>query len=212
MLLPPHGSLNPPWAGFPWENYSIVRFGRSLENPVTHLVTADQVTNTTVAFQAMRERGYRKIGFVTKEVDMKPRGHHFSAGFLAIREMLDKSERIPIFKVTDESAGKVAASFKKWLAANRPDAILTACAGTRELLDGAGCRVPRDIGLAVTSILDGGADSGIDQHPEEIGRVGFLMLKSLLNDGSRGIPKIFRQNLVEGSWVDGASLPDRRPG
>ena len=48
------------------------------------------------------------------------------------------------------------------------------------------------------------------QHPEEIGRVGLLMLKSLINDGARGIPPIFRQIQVEGSWSDGDSAPPRR--
>jgi len=33
------------------------------------------------------------------------------------------------------------------------------------------------------------------------------MLNSLINDDTRGIPGIFRQNLVEGSWGDGTSLP-----
>ena len=71
-----------------------------------------------------------------------------------------------------------------------------------------GLKVPDDFALAATSILDGGSDAGIDQHPEEIGRVGFVMLNSLISDRSRGIPSIFRQILVEGSWVDGASVPD----
>ena len=39
--------------------------------------------------------------------------------------------------------------------------------------------------------------------------VAIMMLNSLINDGARGIPKIFRQILVEGSWVDGATLPPR---
>ena len=75
------------------------------------------------------------------------------------------------------------------------------------MLRGAKLKVPDDIGLAATTIIDTDVNAGIDQHPEEIGRVGFLMLNSLINDGSRGIPKIFRQVLVEGSWVDGSDLP-----
>lgn len=104
LLLPPQRP-HPNWGDFPWGEYSVVRFGRSLQDPRTHLVTADQVANT---------------------------------------------------------------------------------------------------------VLDTTVDAGINQQPEEIGRVGFLMLNSLINDGARGVPKIFRQILVEGSWVDGASLPDRR--
>jgi hypothetical protein len=43
----------------------------------------------------------------------------------------------------------------------------------------------------------------------EIGRVALLMLHSLITENARGIPGIFRQLLVEGSWVPGNSLPDR---
>lgn len=48
-------------------------------------------------------------------------------------------------------------------------------------------------------MLDTTVDAGIDQQPEQIGRVGLLMLNSLINDSVRGVPTIFRQILVEGS-------------
>ena len=78
------------------------------------------------------------------------------------------------------------------------------------LLEKAGIKVPHDIAVAGTTVLDMPIPAGIDQHSHEIGRVGFLALNSLINDGAFGIPRIFRQILVEGSWVDGSSLPDRR--
>jgi len=55
--------------------------------------------------------------------------------------------------------------------------------------------------------LDGNISASIDQHPHEIGRVATLMVISLINDFAQGLPVIFRQNLVQGSWVDGPSLP-----
>ena len=76
-------------------------------------------------------------------------------------------------------------------------------------MEEAGCRVPDDVGLATVSILDGNADAGIDQHPEEIGRVAVLLIISLINDHALGVPPIFRQAPVEGSWVDGSTLPER---
>ena len=90
-----------------------------------------------------------------------------------------------------------------------PEAILTDVAQTRTMLMKIGCRVPDDVALAALSILDGDATAGINQHPEEVGRVAVLQLLSLMNDGVQGVPGIFRQILIEGSWVDGASLPRR---
>ena len=66
------------------------------------------------------------------------------------------------------------------------------------LLKAAGCKVPRDIGLAALSVLDGNADAGIDQNSEEIGKVAIQLLISLINHNECSIPKICREVLVEG--------------
>ena len=209
ILLPPHGPYQPDWKDFPWEEYSVARFGRSLKFPSAHLVTADQLTNTFVAVSKMRERGYRRIGLVTFETDLDPRGPHFTAGFLSARELLGDAGSLPIFRIEEPATKDLGDRFHEWMKREKPDALLSTVEH-KILLHHAGLRVPEDIAVATTSILDGGVDSGMDQNAEEIGRVGFLLLNSLINDGSRGIPTIFRQILVEGSWVDGTSLPDRR--
>lgn len=209
ILLPPH-QIEPDWKDFPWEHYSIVRFGRSLHHPACHIVTADQIANTILAVRKIHGKGYQRIGFVTLEGDFSKRGMQFELGFLGGQRMIRDENPIPVLILsrTDPAARKAA--FQDWLAKHKPDAIFTPDPTVTELLRKCGLRVPEDIGIAVTSVLDAGADSGIDQHPEEIGRVGFLMLNSLINDRSRGIPEIFRQILVEGSWVDGDSLPMRK--
>ena len=101
-------------------------------------------------------------------------------------------------------------SFSKWLEKNRLDAILSDLAETRPMLDQLGYRVPEDIGMASTSILDGNASAGIDQNSKEIGRASMETLISLLNHNQYGIPKIVREVLITGSWVDGSTLPRRK--
>jgi LacI family transcriptional regulator len=124
--------------------------------------------------------------------------------------MVAQEERVPSFRFMQYPIKERAEHFRRWLHEYRPEAILTDTMETLGFLEVSGVRVPQDIGLAVTSVLDGGADSGLDQHGEEIGRTAFLMLNSQINEGARGIPKVLRQLLVEGDWVDGASLP-RKP-
>jgi LacI family transcriptional regulator len=208
ILLPPHGPYQPDWGDFPWEQYSVARFGRSLKSPAAHVVTADQLTNTFIAVSRMRERGYRRIGLITFDTDLDPRGPHFTAGFLSARELLGDADSLPIFRIKEPVTTDLVTRFRAWMKKVKPDALLSTVEH-KILLRDAGYRVPEDIPIAVTSVHDGGADSGMDQHPEEIGRVGFLFLNSEINDGARGISTIFRQILVEGSWVDGSSLPDR---
>ncbi len=209
LLLPPQRP-HPDWGDLPWGEYSVVRFGRSLQNPRTHLVTADQVANTMPAFEEIQKRGYSRIGFVADEVDLKQCGHLFEGGYLMAQRQVVESARLPVFAMNKFSESARKKALAAWLKRTKADAIFTNMAEVPHLLNSMGIRVPEDVALAVTTLLDTSVDAGIDQQPEEIGRVGFLMLNSLINDGTRGVPKIFRQILVEGSWVDGASLPDRR--
>jgi LacI family transcriptional regulator len=209
LLLPPQGSA-PDWGDFPWHEYSVVRFGRTVPEPRTHLVTSDQVANTRLAFAEIRKRGYRRIGFVTDEQRAFERGHLFIAGFLYAQRSEPEEHRVPILSVTGETNPAMGRAIAAWIEQHRVDAIYTDIPGIPRLLRQHGLRVPEDVGIAVTTVLDARADAGIDQEPEETGRVAMFMLASLINEGVRGIPKIFRQVLVGGSWQDGSTLPARR--
>lgn len=208
ILLPPH-SDPPSWKNFPWEHYSVVRYGRSMPHPPFHVITADQVLNTMLAFRKIRERGYERIGFVDcREATVKP-GHLFLAGFLSARTALDQTMRVPVLNLSLTRNSGRAAQLAAWVKKHRVEAILTSFNELPAILAKAGLRVPDDVALAGTTVLDTPISAGIDQHPEEIGRVGFLLLHSLINDRDTGIPTIYRQSLIEGSWVDGDSLPHR---
>jgi DNA-binding LacI/PurR family transcriptional regulator len=158
-----------------------------------------------LAIENMWRLGYKRIGFVGR-ADKHP---HFRAGFL-LKQALHIKEPPPIFTFLSSNNSLAQLSlFSKWLKKNRLDAILADLAETRTMLDQLGYRVPEDIGLASTSILDGNADAGIDQNSEEIGKAAMETLISLLNHNQYGIPKIVREVLITGSWVDGSTLPPR---
>jgi DNA-binding LacI/PurR family transcriptional regulator len=209
ILLPPHRD-HPDWEDFPWKEYAVVRMGRSLKSPQTHLVASNQLANAMLAFTAMRERGYDRVAFATGRFELGPYGHLFGAGWIAAQEMIKPEERIPSFMFMLYPLEKRATLFRQWLDEFRPEAILTDVPQILEMLNQAGVRIPQDLGVAGTTLLDLDLDSGIDQHAEEIGRTGFLMLNSLINEGARGEPGVMRQLLVQGHWVDGSSLPHKR--
>jgi LacI family transcriptional regulator len=209
ILLPPH-KQQPDWKAFPWGNYSVVRLGRSLQTPACHIVTADQAANTMLAFNEMTKRGYRRIGLVINELDSLRSGHMFEAGFLQAQRTVDETQRIPIcaidYSIDRHAPEKLAA----WIRGHQVDVILTENAKILALLEKGGISVPKDVSVAVTTVHDTPIPAGIDQHPWEIGRVGFLTLNSLIIDGTFGVPEIFRQILVSGTWVDGDTMPDKR--
>jgi DNA-binding LacI/PurR family transcriptional regulator len=204
ILLPPHEFM-PDWADFPWEQFSIVRFGRSLDMPESLIVTADQVANMMLAFRRMLALGYERIGFVAESPNKK--WLLFEAGFLMAQQQVPTSRRLSVFRVREGNPFDSQKDLDRWLKKEKPDGVIATLPVTHEMLAAAGLRVPEDIGLAAMSVLDGNATAGIDQHSEEIGRTAALSLISLIHDHDRGPSRLHRELLVKGSWIDGPSCP-----
>jgi DNA-binding LacI/PurR family transcriptional regulator len=209
LLLPPDLEI-PDWVGFPWEKYAVVRLGRQAGESGLHLVATDDVANTRLAFRRMSERGYRRIGFVTGEARLELADHSGEAGFWMAQRSVPAERRLPVFSAGGLAGTEVVMEFGQWLDACQPDALLVDPAAIGGLLAEAGNLLPEGIGLAATQIPGSWGGAGVDPNAEEIGRVGFLMLRALLDDGDRGSLEIFRQVLVSGRWTDGATLPGRR--
>ena len=203
ILVPPHRAAHG-LENFNFDHFSAVRLGRSVTQPQLHVVTADQAANTLMAFNVVGAKGYKRIGFVGVLDPIRL----FTAGYLQAQLSVPATERLPLCLLkgpVDQS--RAQKQFFSWIETHKPDAIITETREVPSLLASAGYRVPQDIALAGMSLMDGNVSAGIDQQSYEVGRVAMLMVISLINDFAQGIPKIFRQILVEGEWVDGAECP-----
>ena len=205
ILLPPRGDAPLDYQQFDWEDFCIVRFGHSIAYPHAHLVSSDQLTDGLIAFENIWQNGYRRIGLATS-AKMHTR---FSAGFYLGQMKWSPEVRLPTLVLNQMRSEEDKSLLKTWLKANRPDAILTDVSELRGLLSAVGWEVPHAVGLAALSVLDGNADAGINQNSHEIGRTAVQLLISLINHNERGIPNICRELLVEGSWVNGCTLPQK---
>lgn len=211
ILLPPQPE-EPHWGNFPWERYSVVKFGQSVRHPACHAVSSDQVGNAMTAFQAIHAKGYRRIGFLTDEEMARRGGHLFEAGFLMAQRFVEEEERVPIHKLAKAEDPQRADGIARWVEQHGVEAIFTDLAAAPSLLAMTRLRIPEGIGMAVTNVADIAIPAGIHQNPVEIGKVGAHLLHSLMMNNERGLPAIPKQILVDGSWVDGASLPGRGRG
>lgn len=206
ILIPPHPKLPPKWDSFNWDHFSTVRFGHSISRPRVHVVTSDQLSNSLLAFTKMQSKGYKRIGYVSTQANST----RHKAGVLMAQSNLNPKDQIsPLIFATEKNTPEDQSKLGHWLKKTKPEAILTDVAGVPRMLKLAGYDVPEDLGLAVFSILDGNADAGIYQNPEEIGKAAVEMLISLINHNHIGVPKICRELLIEGEWVDGTTLPPR---
>lgn len=207
VLIPPHGSeavASPGICDFDWSRYSIVKFGYSLPDFPAHVVTANQTQGTMLAFAEITRKGYRRIGYVCH----RHSSTRSKAGFLMAQTSIVPEWRLPLLEL-DIRADDCLRNLDLWIRNNGPDAILTEMAEMPGLLQRLGYRIPSDMGLATTSVLDGNADAGIDQNSEEVGRVAVETLIGLVYQNQKGLPRLCREVLVDAGWRDGSTLPAR---
>jgi LacI family transcriptional regulator len=207
ILLPPQRFLRH-LDNFPWEKFCSVRFGRSLETPNLHLVSAHQVADAMLAYRKIKELGYYRIGFISGSGFHW--GAHFQGGYTMAQQLLEDTAALPPLQLDDSlEQESYQDALEQWLRKHRPDAIISDVSTIPEMLGKAGCKIPEDVAFAAVSILDGRSDTGINQNSLEIGRVAIHTLISLLHHGARGIPSVMRETLLHGEWVQGEMVPDR---
>lgn len=206
LIIPPHHGGCNKWDDMDFSALGVVRIGHSVRLSA-HAVGCDQTDAAILAFRHMHRLGYRRIGFVTHpgaEVSSR-----FRAGFLFARENTADHVAVPTLLLHEQDGAADLRDLGVWLKGHRPDAILTTSGQLRGLLDLSKLRIPEDVGLAATSVLDGNADAGIDQRSGEIGRAAVELLESLLAHGRRGVPEVPRMVTVASRWVNGSNLPSR---
>ena len=201
LLLPPEGD---PAAlkHFPWEKYHVVSLSHYTTTPPMHLVSPDRVGNCVLAFNTMRDRGYRRIGFLTQQYPETINDKLSVAGFLSAKMGLPEDEHLPVFTIKDHP---LPHQLSQWVADHRPDAILTDLPDASLLLKRAGLRIPQDLGLAFICRSRAVASAGIDCHPEEVGRIGLEVLDRTIGGYLNQEFKI--RVAVNGHWHDGSTLP-----
>lgn len=192
--------------GFPWQDYATVRFGQSAHFLGVNFISSSQVNNTILAFGKIREKGYKRIGFVGQYF-LK---FLFGAGYLWAQQAIPQGQQLPpLFYNNDDALIELQERLAVWIEETKPDAILSDKPEMLNMLKNLDYSIPDDIGLCALSVNDTQINVGIDQNPGEIGRAAIRSLVAQLHENNFGIPQIQTEILVEGHWVDGSMLPYR---
>jgi DNA-binding LacI/PurR family transcriptional regulator len=212
VLIPPHRQ-SPDWGDFDWSKFSLVRFGMSVLNPDSNVVTSDQFRATVMAMKNIYRLGYRKIGLVlNRDLDINI-GGNYTGGFYAAQKLFGVKAADSLLLVDvniyQEKLMQAEKELAAWLKKTRPDAVLTTLVEIPAMIRKLGYRIPQDIAVAGTSVADIPVDTGINQRAQEIGRIAVEMLVKQININERGEPSAPCRILVESIWQDGKSLPRR---
>ncbi len=203
----PHSSIE-----LTWSQYAAVKIGYSLEVPALHTVTCSHFDSMKKVLEALKNKGYRRIGYCCQSSIDERVGHAWLAAYMLISKSSDLGEPIPPQSMSNPRKS----SFVTWLREHRPDAVITTgprlAGDIRNWCEQSGLRVPQDIGLALVSNVDpNGELSGIHEHSEEIGAISVKLLASMLNANETGIPDFPQRILIDGTWAEGRTVR-KKPG
>ena len=189
---------------FPWDDFSAVSLGYTMDSPRLHMVTANHFHSTRLIWEKLTALGYQRIGLAVQGDINERIGGHLLAAYLLDQQALPARRRLLPFVA---GTSLTQAAFARWLRQHRPDAIITTFYGFPELLTKLRVKVPDDLGVALVFKSSGKDDfAGIDQNVELTGHVALDYLVAMLHRNERGVPATAQRILVEGRWVDGQTV------
>jgi len=207
---------------FDWANFSAIKIDFFPHHPELHNVTNNQCNITRMAVRRAMEAGYHRIGFVMHRGWDHSADHMWTAGYLVEQQQIPAEDRIPmcIFPEPEpvaawfnESKGEVViseTSFAAWYREWKPEVIIGKFSFVAPVLERMGLSIPRDVAFVDLFLDDfSGRFAGVHQNNEEVGSLAVEFLAGQISQNKRGIPRIPTTTYVEGTWVEGASMPDR---
>lgn len=190
-----------------WNRFSAITFGHSLSRPVFHSVNNDHYRSFALLLRRLRQLGYQRPGLATWPLIDEATDRNWTAAFYA-HQAGDPHEQVPVFM----SKTWTIESFREWFNKYRPDVVISHDEALLGWLESWGLKVPADVGFALAA-RHGEAQprcSGIDENSMKVAEVAVNMLVDMINRGESGIPQISTSTLVEGTWVAGETVSQKK--
>lgn len=192
-----------------WSRFSAVTFGYSLARPLLHRAANHQFRSIRLAMRKLRKMGYRRFGFAMPASYDTRVDHHWVGGFLVEQHQSSPDDRVPLFCLEDSKWKEE--NFVRWLKEHSPDVVITQQEEVLLWLQKLGKKIPEDIGFVHLNCLDqSGRFAGIRQNGLAVGAVAVDFLSGMIFRNECGIPDLAHTILVEGTWVDGATVKNVR--
>lgn len=204
---------------FDWPKFSAVKIDFLPERPGLHHVTNDRFAAIRLAMQRVRAAGYRRIGFAMHRQWDPAAEPAWSAGFAVEQRTLVPADQLPAFVFPDDPPNgtseethqlAVRDSFERWLRRFQPEVLISTKAFVQSHLDALGISIPDDLAFVDVHLQQpDGKIAGVRQNCRRVGELGVDLLTRELQQRALGVPEFPTTTLVEGTWFDGESLPQR---
>jgi LacI family transcriptional regulator len=219
VLIAAHRDAGDELAEIDWSRLSAVKIGCSPRGPALHRVVDDWGGMAGLAMRRIRAAGYERVGFVMEPCWDESADRAWSSGFLIEQSNLASGKRVPIFRLArsrldqasrppfQQCLGQLAA-LERWIQEHRPEVVLGYSPTVLGMLEALHLSVPRDVAyvdLCLERVDPGFA--GVRQNGEIAGEVATAMLVGQLQHNLCGTAAVGTSTMVDGTWVDGATLP-----
>jgi LacI family transcriptional regulator len=185
-----------------WEQFALVRIGRSHRVPPLHCVVNHQYQTVQMVTEQLASRGYVRIGIALSRWQNDVTDQSWLAGFLTWQLSQPVRSRVPVHMVPVLTE----APFLAWFKRHRPDAVISVNPNVVRWLRYSDRARTEFVGSAVLDWHDHIGDiAGADQNNRVVGAAAVDVLLGQLRRNERGLPNHPRTTLIESSWRDGAT-------
>jgi len=193
-----------------WNRFATVALGHSLAKPQVHRFTNHQFRSMRLVMKHLRQLGYRRIGLALP-ASLNQRVTQLWLGGFLVEPIRPGSAFIPPLLLKDKDWGE--ARFAQWLLETKPDAVISHSLEPMEWFTALGIRAPEDLGFVYLNCESkDGPVSGIFQNGSVVGQAAVEFLIGMIQRNERGIPALAHSILIDGSWVEGATVRRVRAG
>lgn len=184
----------------PWDQFSAVALGMTLQDPILNRVAEDAFASACKMIDECSAKGFRRIGLVFSEADDSPAvGYRYMSAYLGHQAF--QSDKIPPLEYHGPETFE--ADFREWFRLHRPEAIIaTHAAPVARALDCMG--IGRGT-LPVFALINDKPEQGFaGMHLDAavLGTLAVEMLVGMLYRGEKGLPSYPHQVLVQSKWVE----------
>ena len=190
-----------------YTGFSAVSFGYAMRDPLLHLAVSNMTLGIKNAAEALRDKGYRRIGMVvTNWIDGRSQ-FGYSCGMFYFQNSLPEEEVVPMLLLPHNDISHDFKTFSSWLKKHEPDALISFDNHVPEWLRKLNLKVPENIGFVVHDWMPGMEQyAGINHRRDEVAAAAVDLVVTLLSRHEHGIPIVPRQIMITPTWVDGPSI------
>jgi len=193
----------------PLHGLAACALGNSIHEPAIHRISTHYGQGMVLAWAKLKERGYRRPGFIHTRAQLERIDYDLLGTFLSLQARNSEFHSVPplILESSPEEEPEVGcAEIGRWFERHRPDVLLFPPRALLEPLQ-ANLRLPDEAGLILLDEAPGWTQ--VKQQPEHIGAGAVDMVVAQIHRNESGVPPFPKTILINSSWEEGNSLPDR---